>query len=303
MSSRLSELTNLTDPADADEFEIRDDSDTPNNDVQNKAITYKILKGISSWKQPVRIATDAAGTLATSFENGDTIDGVVLSTGDRLLIKDQATGAENGIYIVNVTGAPTRATDFDTDLKAISGIMVPIEEGTVNQNKVFQLTTDNAITIGTTALVFVEFGAGGGGGFSTVVKSADEDLLNDNTPNPDTDLQFNVDANGKYIIMAFIYFTRPTGGTFSFKWKFSIPSGTIFRNSNLWTYTNISIVDATAEVNNSQNSSLYMNMVILHAAIGGSGGILTFDWAQSTADAVNPQRVLQKSTIMFKKLN
>ena len=66
-----------------------------------------------SWKQPVRVATTANGTLATAFANGQTIDGVTLATGDRILIKDQSTGADNGIYTVNSSGAPTRATDAD----------------------------------------------------------------------------------------------------------------------------------------------------------------------------------------------
>ena len=59
-----------------------------------------------------RVATIAAGTLASDFENGDTIDSVVLATGDRILIKDQASGVENGIYIVQATGAPVRADDL-----------------------------------------------------------------------------------------------------------------------------------------------------------------------------------------------
>lgn len=162
MAGKISELTPENDPQDVDELEFRDDSETPDTDAQNKAMTVKILKGLSSWKQPVRAATTTNGTLATAFENDDTIDGVSLVTGDRILLKDQTAGAENGIYTVEASGAPTRATDFDTDTKAIASIMVPVEEGTANADKVFQLTTNNAITIGTTALVFAEFGAGGG---------------------------------------------------------------------------------------------------------------------------------------------
>src|SRR5689334_20216224 len=64
-----------------------------------------------SWKQPVRVATTTNGTLATAYANGQTIDGVTLTTGDRILIKDQSTASENGIYVVAATGAPARATD------------------------------------------------------------------------------------------------------------------------------------------------------------------------------------------------
>jgi hypothetical protein len=102
----------------------------------------------------VRVATTAAGTLATSFENGDTIDGVVLATGDHILIKDQAAGAENGTYVVNASGAPTRAGDFDTSAKVVPGTLVVVSEGTSNKDSHWQLTTNAPITLGTTALVF-----------------------------------------------------------------------------------------------------------------------------------------------------
>jgi hypothetical protein len=107
------------------------------------------------WKQSVRAATAAAGTLASSFANGSVIDGVTLATGDRILIKDQSAGAENGIYIVAASGAPTRATDADTATE-IKGAVVNVTEGTVNADTAWQLITDT-ITLGTTALVFTDF--------------------------------------------------------------------------------------------------------------------------------------------------
>lgn len=114
-----------------------------------------------AWKQPVRAATTAAGTLATSFENADTIDGVVLATGDRILIKDQAAGAANGIYVVAASGAPTRTADFDAS-SAVLGAAVFVTEGTANADKVFFCTTNAPITLGTTALVFAAISGGGG---------------------------------------------------------------------------------------------------------------------------------------------
>jgi phage-related tail fiber protein len=109
----------------------------------------------TSWKDEVRAATTANGTLASAFENGDTIDGVVLATGDRILIKDQTSGSENGIYVVAASGAPTRATDADTGAEML-GAIVPVMEGTVNADKVFKCTNNATITINTTALVFIE---------------------------------------------------------------------------------------------------------------------------------------------------
>lgn len=93
------------------------------------------------WKDPVRVATTVAGTLASDFENGDTIDGVILATGDRILIKDQVTGSENGIYTVNASGAPSRATDADT-FTALNGAVVLAQEGTANADKGFQQTAE-----------------------------------------------------------------------------------------------------------------------------------------------------------------
>jgi hypothetical protein len=113
-----------------------------------------------SWKQSVRVATAAAGTLATSFENGDTVDGVTLATGDRILIKDQASGSENGIYTVNASGAPTRATDADTAAEILQA-SVYVQEGTANADTQWVCTTNAPITLNTTALVFAQLSSGG----------------------------------------------------------------------------------------------------------------------------------------------
>ncbi len=100
----------------------------------------------------VRVATIVAGTLATSFENGDTVDGVVLASGDRILLKNQAAPAENGIYGINGSGAPTRWAGFDSDTE-IRGSLIVVREGT--QAGQFWLNTNaTAITVGTTALTF-----------------------------------------------------------------------------------------------------------------------------------------------------
>lgn len=116
--------------------------------------------GALTWKKAVRAATTATGTLATAFENGDTIDGVVLATGDRILLKNQTTGQNNGIYVVNASGAPTRAEDFDAS-DEIMGALVFVIAGTANAGKLFRNTNTSAPTIGTTPLTFSEFSAAG----------------------------------------------------------------------------------------------------------------------------------------------
>jgi hypothetical protein len=120
------------------------------------------LAGLS-WKQAVRAATTANGTLATAFENGDTIDGVTLATGDRILIKNQSTGAENGIYTVNASGAPTRATDADSGAEMVNASCY-VSEGTANADTQWTCTTNAPITIGSTALAFAQLTSGGGTG-------------------------------------------------------------------------------------------------------------------------------------------
>jgi hypothetical protein len=113
------------------------------------------------WKASVRAATTANGTLATAFANGQVIDGVTLATGDRILLKNQTTAADNGIYTVNASGAPTRATDADASAEVTPGMTVPVEEGTTNADTIWLLTTNAAITLGTTALAFTQIGASG----------------------------------------------------------------------------------------------------------------------------------------------
>ena len=112
-----------------------------------------------SWKDSVRVATTANGTLASAFQNAAVVDGVTLATGNRILLKNQTAPAENGIYTVNASGAPTRATDADVAVE-IEGAAVFVQEGTTQQDTAWVLTTNPPITLGTTGLVFAQFGAG-----------------------------------------------------------------------------------------------------------------------------------------------
>lgn len=118
------------------------------------------------WKDSVRAATTANGALATAYANGQVIDGVTLATNDRILLKNQTTGAENGIYTVNASGAPTRATDADASAEVTGGLAVRVTEGTANADHEFTLTTNDPITLGTTALTFADT-TPPGGGFTT----------------------------------------------------------------------------------------------------------------------------------------
>ena len=133
---------------------------TGGTDAANKNYVDAQLQGLDV-KNSVRVATTANGTLSSAFANGQTVDGVTLATNDRILIKDQSTGSENGIYTVNASGAPTRATDFDADSEVTGGTFFFVEEGTVNADNGFVMTNDGSVTVGTTALVFTQFSGAG----------------------------------------------------------------------------------------------------------------------------------------------
>lgn len=96
------------------------------------------------YKDPVRAATTANGTLATSFQNGSNIDGVALATGNRILIKNQSNGVENGIYVVNATGAPTRAADMNENSEAQRGCMVYVQFGNTHGGSNWQIVAGSA---------------------------------------------------------------------------------------------------------------------------------------------------------------
>lgn len=126
-------------------------------DAVNLQTLQNYIAGLA-WKNEVRVATTAAGTLATSFENGDTVDGAVLATGDRILIKNQAAASENGIYIVAASGAPTRSFDADstTDL---NNATVSVTSGTTNAGTSWTQTTANP-TVGSSNIVWAQFNVG-----------------------------------------------------------------------------------------------------------------------------------------------
>jgi phage-related tail fiber protein len=129
-------------------------------DAAPKSYVDAAIAGLT-WKAAVRAATTVTGTLASAFQNAAVIDGVTLATGDRILIKNQSTGGENGIYTVNASGAPTRATDADTGTELV-GAAVLVQEGTTQADTQWVNQTNAPITIGTTATVWAQFGAGGG---------------------------------------------------------------------------------------------------------------------------------------------
>lgn len=107
-------------------------------------------------KESVRVATTANITLSGT----QTIDGVSVAAGDRVLVKNQTSAAENGIYVV-AAGAWSRAEDADEPAELNAGTFVFVEEGTTNADSGFVVSSNNPITIGTDAMNWVQFSGTG----------------------------------------------------------------------------------------------------------------------------------------------
>jgi hypothetical protein len=132
---------------------------TDSTDAATKAYVDSVTEGLHI-HESARAATTANVNLANALENGDTLDGVTLATGDRVLVKNQTTQSENGIYVVQASGQPTRATDFDTATEVDSGDFIFVYAGTVNASTGW-VQTNKPATIGTDAIVFTQFSGSG----------------------------------------------------------------------------------------------------------------------------------------------
>ena len=123
-------------------------------DAATKGYVDAAVNG-TDWKQSVRVATTSDITLSGL----QTVDGISLAAGDRVLVKAQTAAKDNGLYVV-ASGAWARSSDADTDGKVTAGLSVMVEEGTSQADSQWRLITDGAIVLGTTALLFAQIGAG-----------------------------------------------------------------------------------------------------------------------------------------------
>lgn len=128
---------------------------TLDTDAATKAYVDATKQGLDV-KDSVRAATTGNITLSGT----QTIDGVAVIAGDRVLVKDQGTASANGIYVV-AAGAWSRATDADVSSEVTAGLFVFVTEGTTNADSGWVLTTNDPITLGSTALTFTQFSGAG----------------------------------------------------------------------------------------------------------------------------------------------
>jgi hypothetical protein len=123
--------------------------------IDAKAATTYVDNAVAGLR--TRIIAECASTanvvISSALEAGDVIDGVTLVAGDRVLLKDQSTATENGLYIAVASGAASRDPEHDT-IAELSGGMVVVNQGTANDNKIFLCTTDTDATLGSTSITY-----------------------------------------------------------------------------------------------------------------------------------------------------
>ena len=138
-------ITNLADPVNS-------------SDAATKSFVEATSQGLDV-KDSCVAATTANITISTALNNGDTLDGVTLSTDDRVLVKDQSTASENGIYIVG--SSPARASDLAAGADA-AGFFTFVEQGTVNADNGFVCTSNKgSAVVGTNSLTIAQFSGAG----------------------------------------------------------------------------------------------------------------------------------------------
>jgi len=131
--------------------------DLSSNRTFSLDFSYLDDRYLGGYKQRAAVRVATIGNI--TFSGSQTVDGVSLTNGDRVLVKNQSNPAENGIYIYNSGGSWTRATDFDeaTSDEISQGSQIFVQEGTINSKTGWSLSSAEPYTIGTTSLIFIQY--------------------------------------------------------------------------------------------------------------------------------------------------
>jgi hypothetical protein len=127
-------------------------SPSAGSDVATKTYVDNLVAGLKT-RIISRVATTTNVDLTADLQNGDTIDGITLVTGNKVLVKNQSDASKNGIYDVVASGTATRNSDYDT-IAELAGQIVVVQEGTTNGDTIYLCTTDTDATLGSSNITF-----------------------------------------------------------------------------------------------------------------------------------------------------
>ena len=127
-------------------------SPSSGSDAATKTYVDNLVAGLKT-RIIVRAATTANIDLTADLQNGDTLDGLTLATGEKVLVKNQTDASENGIYDVVASGTATRNSDYDA-IGELAGQIVVVQEGTTNADTIYLCTTDTSATLGSSNITF-----------------------------------------------------------------------------------------------------------------------------------------------------
>lgn len=250
---------------------------TAAQDAATKAYVDATATGLDL-KASVRAASTA--NIASLSACSTSMDGVTLVQGDRILLKDQAAPAENGIYVVGLvttgTAPLTRSADANTDPEVTSGMFTFVSEGTANGNNGFVLTTDDPIVVGTTGLVFSQFSGAGqidaGAGLTKTGNQLNVGAGTGITVNAN-DIQISASYAGQNTIV--------TLGTIATGVWQGTAVGAAYGGSGQSSYTKGDILVATGA------------SALAKVGVGSNGQVLSADSAQASGVAwANPARAI-----------